>query len=152
DSKMVRKLYDNNICYGFDLLVNAVAANEPGYPIASKHLWKYYGEPVFNSEPHLAMPYANYLRQVRNKVFFPIRDENGELYKIPGGFIDPPLEGYEDHGSWLEWEVNKEKVGGFRCSAPFWTDVINNSVFWNQARDAVGMYYWGQDLKDSLLI
>lgn len=151
-SVMVRKLYGNRISYGFDLLLNAVVDDEPGYGRASRHLWERFGRPVFNSGSQLAMPYAVYLEQVRNRIFFPVRDKTGELYKIPGGFIDPPLEGYEDHGSWIEWESNGEKMGGFRCAAPFWTDVINNSVFWNQARDAVGMYYWGREQQDSLLV
>lgn len=152
DTQMVRKLYGSKIAYGFDLLVNTVKKGELGYPIASTHVWEKHGQPVFYNEPHLAMPYMDYLKQVRNTVFFPIKDSSGKLYNIPGGVLDPPIEGYEDHGSWLEWESDNKTIGGFRCSAPFWTDVINNSVFWNQARDAAGIYYWGKELNDTLLL
>jgi hypothetical protein len=72
--------------------------------------------------------------------------------ETPAGVMDPPVPGYEDHGSWLEWEMDGKPVGGFRCAAPFWNDVIHNSPFWNNARDAVGMYYWGRELKDDQLV
>jgi hypothetical protein len=151
-SVMVRKLREKKIGYGFDLLVRNMPAGEPGYPLASQHLWKYFGAPVFNSKPHLVMPYENYLKQVTSTIFFPIRDSNNNLYEIPGGVIDPPIKGYEDHGSWVEWKSGGLNIGGFRCAAPFWTDVINNSVFWNQAANATGMFYWGTNMNDTMLI
>src|SRR5262249_14923876 len=66
--------------------------------------------------------------------------------------MDVPVAGYEDHGSWLEWDLDGKPVGGFRCAAPFWDDVIHNSCFWNNARDAVGMAFWSQELGDEQLL
>lgn len=152
DTQMIRKLYNGKIGYGFDLLVNALDTGDAGYQLASQHVWKYYGEPVFADSPHLAMPYVDYLKLVEKTVFTPQRDSNGKLYQIPGGVLDPPVEGYADHGSWIEWMGNGERIGGFRCAAPQYINVINNTAFWNQARDAVGMYYWARQLKDTFLL
>lgn len=152
NAKMVRKLRSNEVAYGFDLLLPTGNQNRQGYEIAARHIWRHYGAPTFASSSQLVMPFVDYLRQVQKTIFSPIRDKDGNLYEIPGGVIDPPIEGYEDYGPWLQWETANGLVGGFRCSAPFWTDVINNSVFWNQARETVGMHYWGTTLNDPKLL
>ncbi len=151
DTSMVRTLSSNKAGYAFDLFISASMPAD-GYQQIAKHQWKQYGSPVFNGQYHLAMPFKEYVQLVKKTIFHPIRDSLGGIVQTPGGKMDSPVEGYADNGSWLEWTTDEKKMGGFRCSAPFWNDVINNSVFWNQARDAVGMYYWGKEMNDDSLL
>jgi hypothetical protein len=150
-NEMVRTLDSNKAGYAFDLFVSASMTSN-GYQQISQHQWKQYGSPIFNKDYHLAMPIKEYVKLVTKTIFSPIRDSVGNVVKTPGGKMDSTVVGYQDNGSWLEWTTNGVKMGGFRCSAPFWDDVINNSPFWNQARAAVGMYYWGKEMNDSSLI
>ena len=148
---MVRTLSGNRVGYAFDLFVSA---NEPagaGYQKIAQHQWKRFGHPIFSARPHLAMPFEEYAKLVTKTIFSPIRMADGKPVSTPAGVMDPPVKGYEDTGSWLEWDMDGTPVGGFRCAAPFWNDVIHNSPFWNSARDAVGMAYWGRELGDEKL-
>ena len=38
------------------------------------------------------------------------------------------------------------KMGGYRSAIEWWNDALHNSVFWNNAREAQGFWYWGQRL------
>ena len=151
DTSMVRTLASNRAGYAFDLFISS-SMRPGGYEKIARHQWKQYGSPEFNNEYHLAMPLKEYVRLVNNTIFHPIRDSMGGIVQTPGGKMDAPVAGFTDQGSWLEWDVNGQKMGGFRCSAPFWDDVINNSPFWNQARESVGMYYWGKEMHNDSLV
>lgn len=149
---MVRTLTGGKVGYAFDLFLGAAAPAGCGYQRIARHQWERYGQETFTTQAHLAMPFGEYVRLVTRTIFAPIRDAAGKPVNTPAGVMDPPLPGYADNGSWLEWELDGKAVGGFRCAAPFWNDVIHNSAFWNNARDAVGMFYWGRELGDETLV
>ncbi len=134
DKKMIRTLASNKLRYEFDLFVSASEKRNSGFQKISAFQWKKYGHDVFISHPHLSMPFEEYFRIVDSITFHPSR------YKD----IDIPLKGYEDHGSWLQFEMNGVPVGGYRSAINWWNDVIHNSTFWNNARDASGFWFWGK--------
>lgn len=136
------------ISYAFDLFLGANVPEGTGYQRVARHQWEKYGHPVFAEKPHLAMPFEEYVKLVTKTIFSPILLD-GKPVKTPAGVMDAPVAGYEDHGSWLEWEMDGKPVGGFRCAAPFWDDVVHNSPFWNNAEQAVGMFFC-RDLDDKL--
>lgn len=138
DTSMVRTLNDNMLRYEFDLFIAADEPENKGFQKVTKHQWENYGKPVFNNRPHLAMPFDEYFRIIDSITFHLISCKDIE--------IDQPLEGYEDHGSWLEWEEDGQKLGGYRSAIGWWNDVMHNSAFWNNARDAQGFWYWGNKL------
>ena len=152
DEAMLRTLPGAKAGYAFDLFVSATEPEGTGYQRIARHQWERYGHAVFAGQPHLAMPFAEYVKLVTATIFSPIRTDGGKPVSTPAGVMDPPVPGYPDHGSWLEWDLDGVPVGGFRCAAPFWNDVIHNSPFWNSARDAVGMVYWGKELGDRQLV
>ncbi|MFA5814548.1 MAG: hypothetical protein WC865_02895 [Bacteroidales bacterium] len=157
DSTMVRTLDKNKVQYGFDLFVGADVAESAGFQRVSAHQWKMYGHPVFMNRPHLALPFEEYLRIVDSITFHPIRSKLSGEFNTSGRNtqiqdIDFPLKGFEDMGSWLQFEMNGLPVGGYRSAIPWWNDVIHNSTFWNNARDASGFYFWGQKLNKPELI
>ena len=149
---MVRSLAGNRVGYAFDLFVGANAPEGAGCQRIARHQWERFGHPTFAAQPHLAMPFEEYVQLVTSTIFSPIRTADGKPVNTPAGVMDPPVPGFEDHGSWLEWELDGKPVGGFRCAAPFWNDVIHNSPFWNNARDTVGMNLWGRELGDERLV
>ena len=134
--------------YAFDLFLGANVPEGTGYQRIARHQWKETGHSVFAKQPHLAMPFEEYVKLVTKTIFSPILLD-GKPVKTPAGVMDAPVAGYEDHGSWLEWEMDGKPVGGFRCAAPFWDDVVHNSPFWNNAGQAVGMFFC-RDLDDKL--
>ena len=136
------------ISYAFDLFLGANVPEGTGYQRVARHQWEKYGHSVFATQPHLAMPFEEYVKLVTKTIFSPILLD-GKPVKTPAGVMDAPVAGYEDHGSWLEWEMDGKPVGGFRCAAPFWDDVVHNSPFWNNAEQAVGMFFC-RDLDDKL--
>ncbi|MEJ0055691.1 MAG: hypothetical protein WDN75_08615 [Bacteroidota bacterium] len=151
DSTMVRTLNQNKVQYGFDLFIGADVAENTGFQRIAVHQWKMFGHPVFMNRPHLAFPFEEYFRIVDSITFNPIHSKLGGAFVTSGRNtqvrdIDVPLKGYKDMGSWLEFELNGLPVGGYRSAIPWWNDVIHNSVFWNNARDASGFYFWGQKL------
>ncbi len=149
---MVRTLTGAKVGYAFDLFVGANVPAGSGYQRIARHQWERFGHPTFAAQPQLAMPLEEYARLVARTIFSPIRSADGKPVQTPAGVMDAPVPGYEDHGSWLEWDLDGQPVGGLRCAAPFWNDVIHNSIFWNNARDAVGMYFWGRELGDEQLV
>jgi len=151
DTTMARTLDKNRVQFGFDLFVSADVTENTGFQRVAEHQWKMFGHQVFMNRPHLAMPFEEYFNIVDSITFHPIQS------KLTGNFntsgrntmvqdIDVPLKGFEDMGSWLQFEINGLPVGGYRSAIPWWNDVIHNSTFWNNARDASGFYFWGQKL------
>jgi len=151
DSTMVRTLTKNKVQYGFDLFVGADVAENVGFQRVTAHQWKMFGHPVYMNRAHLATPFEEYFRIVDSITFHPIRSKLSGAFNTSGRNtmvqdIDVPLKGFEDMGSWLQFEMNGLPVGGYRSAIPWWNDVIHNSTFWNNARDASGFYFWGQQL------
>ena len=142
DSTMIRTLNSNQVKYAFDLFVGADVLENTGFQRVATHQWEQFGQPVFNNRPHLAFPFEEYLRIVDSITFNPVTYPE----------IDVPLEGYADNGSWLEWEMDGMPVGGYRSSIPWWNDVLHNSVFWNNTREAPGFWFWGKRLDRPELI
>ncbi len=134
DGKMIRTLASNKLRFEFDLFVSASAKRNGGFQKITAFQWDKYGHEVFVLHPHLAMPFEEYFRIVDSITLHPSK------YKD----IDIPLKGYEDHGSWLEFEMNGLPVGGYRSAINWWNDVMHNSTFWNNARDASGFWFWGK--------
>jgi len=142
DSSMVRSLNSNEVKYEFDLFVGADIADNRGFQKVTRHQWKKFGKPVFDNRPHLAMPFDEYFRIIDSITFHPMTSPD----------IDMPLKGYKNTGSWLEWEKDGQKIGGYRSAINWWNDVMHNSAFWNNARDAQGFWYWGNKLNRPDLI
>ena len=138
DSSMIRTLNSNKVRYEFDLFVGANVEENKGFQRVAKYQWKKFGKPVFDNNAHLAMPFDEYFRIIDSITFNPI------IYKKTS--IDLPLEGYKNTGSWLEWEEGGQKMGGYRSAIEWWNDAMHNSVFWNNAREAQGFWYWGEKL------
>ena len=136
DSTMTRTLNESHVQYEFDLFVSADEQKNVGFQKITKFQWEKFGKPVFDNRPHLAMPFHEYLKVVDSVTM------RSNIYKD----IDIPLKGYKDTGSWLEWEINGLEVGGYRSAINWWNDVLHNSAFWNNARDASGFWYWGTKL------
>lgn len=138
DGSMVRTLEKDEVRFGFDLFAGAAAPANIGYQQISRHLWQRFGHPVFAGERHLAMPFAEYTRTVADVTFKPLA-------------VQPGIAGYRDTGAFLEFELNGQAVGGYRNAAPFWLDVLGNTEFWNNVRDATGMFEWGRKSGDESL-
>ncbi len=138
DGSMVRTLEQGEVRFGFDLFVGAATPANTGYQQVSRHLWRRFGHPVFAGERHLAMPFADYTRTIADVTFKPLA-------------VQPGVAGYRDTGAFLEFELNGQAVGGYRNAAPFWLDVLGNTEFWNNVRDATGMFEWGRQLHDDAL-
>jgi len=136
---MIRTLDTERVVYGFDLFIGSDVEEYTGYQQIIQHLWANFGHTVFNEERHLAMPFTEYVRTVQDVTFQPLT-------------VHPPVTGFKDTGSFLEFELNGQKLGGYRSAVPGWLDAIWNCMFWNNARDAAGMYYWGSQLNDQSLI
>ncbi len=157
DTTMARTLDKNRVQFGFDLFVSADVTENMGFQRVAEHQWKMFGHQVFMNRPHLAMPFEEYFRIVDSITFHPIRSKLTGKFNTSGRNtmvqdIDVPLEGFEDMGSWLQWDMNGLPVGGYRSAIPWWNDVVHNSVFWNNARDASGFYFWGQKLNKPVLL
>ncbi len=140
DGSMVRILNDNKVRYGFDLFVGADTSTNRGYQQVSRHQWKRFGSSIFAKPRPQAMPFAEYAKIVYQAEFNPL----GEFH--------PPLPGYKDTGSFLEFELDGQTVGGYRNAARFWNDCLVNGLWWNNVSDAVGFYFWGNKLSDPDLI
>ncbi|MCX8492161.1 MAG: hypothetical protein ORN54_13950 [Cyclobacteriaceae bacterium] len=142
DSTMVRTLTSNNLRYEFDLFVAAGVEDNFGFQKITSHQWKQFGHSTFVNHAHLTLPFEEYFRIVDSITFRPSKNPE----------IDLPLQGYEDHGSWIEFEMNGQPVGGYRSAINWWNDVIHNSTFWNNARDASGFYFWGKKQSKPILL
>ncbi len=139
DGSMVRTLEKNNLVYGFDLFLGADVPANAGYQQIIRFIWQRYGHPVFQTRPHLAMPFEQYVKVIEDVTFQPME-------------VQPGVPGYPNTGSFLAFELEGMPVGGYRSAVPGWLDALWNSEFWNNVRDASGMYYWGKQLQDTTLI
>lgn len=137
NDSMIRKLNDKKIKYGFDLFIGAEEPKNLGYQKISRHLWTKYGHTVFQNRGHLAMPFAEYVKTVYGVVSKPMDPK-----------VQAPVAGYEDHGVFIDFEMNGESVGGMVSPLGVlgFGDALWNFEFWNNVRDASGMYYWGKKL------
>jgi hypothetical protein len=132
DGAMTRTLAQSDVRYRFDLFVNADAPAQCGYQGITRFQWENYGHKVFVERPHLAMPFAEYLRVTTAANLKPL------------GAIHPPVDGVPDTGSFLSFDLQGQPVGGYGSPVPSMADMLSNSEFWNNVRDAVGMYEWGK--------
>ncbi|KYP16604.1 hypothetical protein [Flavihumibacter sp. CACIAM 22H1] len=151
DPALIKTVLANRAVYGFTLLLSAQAA-PMSYSIVAEMQWQKFGRSNFYDSSGLSMPFIEYVKSTTSAIFNPVKTADNKPVEISGGILDIPVPGYKDQGSWLEWTENGEQRGGFRCSAPFWNDVINNSPYWNQARDAIGLYYWGKETGNDTLL
>lgn len=132
DGAMVRTLTQAKVRYAFDLFVRAGAPAQRGYQDITRFQWKRYGHKVFAERPHLAMPFAEYARVTT------------EANLKPLGKVHPPVAGLRDAGSFLFFDLQGQPVGGYGSPVASMADMLSNSEFWNNVRDAVGMYEWGK--------
>jgi len=140
DGSMVRTLDWNDVRYGFDLFIGADTPENIGYQKISRYQWEKYGKKEFRDPRPQALPFKEYVNKVYDKTFQPMGD------------FHPPVPGYEDNGSFLQFEIDGQPVGGYRVTATFWNDLLDNMAWWNNMSDAVGFYFWGKKLKDPDLI
>lgn len=138
DNSMIRKLNEDKITYGFDLFVGADEPANRGYQKIARYLWEKYGHKVFQNRGHLAMPFEEYVKTVYGVVSKPMEPN-----------VQTPVPGYEDNGVFLDFEMNGQPVGGMvsPLGALGFGDALWNFEFWNNVRDACGMYYWGKKLR-----
>ena len=147
---MVRELSRNDVRYGFDLFVRADTPAGRGYQRVSRYLWKRYGTRYFQRPGPQAMPFADYA-QVCYPAGFAYKgdvaqDTKRYSEKNPYDPADSgPLE------TWLEFDLDGRPAGGIRSTATQWYYDIQFSPWWNNVRDALGMYWWGKH-KDASLV
>jgi hypothetical protein len=138
DGSMLRTLDSNSPCYGFDMFLGADTPDQSGYQEITRYIWEKYGHPLFIGKRHLAMPFSEYVKTVQEVTFSPMA-------------VQPGVEGYKNEGSFLSFEMNGQPCGGFRSAVPGWLDALWNCMFWNNVRDASGLWFWGKKLNDSTL-
>lgn len=139
DGKMVRTIQSKTASYSFDLFISGKKSSDQAIHEVTSFIWDRYGHPEFANKKHLALPFVEYVKTISSVTFSPMD-------------VQPGVEGFKNTGSFLEFELNGKAVGGFRSAVPGWTDALWNSVFWNNARDAVGMFIWGKRTGDSMLL
>lgn len=151
DSSMVRAVPSQVLKYGFDLFLGAKVERFIGYQKISKHIWDRYGSQEFKKAQSLAMPFKAYAETCytasKNYKGSRVQKKDGRLIAVHTAPDEKP----ELH-SWLDWQSEGVPVGGYRNNAPQWYDMIGNTAWWNNVRDAVGMYRWGKMLQDPVLI
>lgn len=151
NSSMVRTVPAPVLKYGFDLILNAKANRYFGYRQVSDYLWEKYGSREFSLGKNLAMPLEEYARLCyeasKNYKGSRVAEKDGKVIAL-----HTAPDQYQEFDSWLEWEMNGIPVGGYRNNAPQWYDMVGNTAWWNNARDAVGMFRWGKRLGDSSLV
>jgi hypothetical protein len=137
NASMVRRLASPKIRYGYELIVGADMAEGASFQVAAHHIWQQYGHEQFRDKAHLAMPFGEYVRTVYEVVSRPMPPK-----------IQAPVPGYEDHGVFVDFEMNGRPVGGMVSPLGHmgFGDALWNFEFWNNIRDANGMVYWGERL------
>lgn len=138
NASMLRHLAKPEIRFGYDLLVGADMELGAAFQVATRHIWQRYGHKQFSDEAHLAMPFAEYVREIYGVVSKPMPHD-----------IQAPVSGYEDHGVFIDFEMNGKPVGGMvsPLGGMGFGDALWNFEFWNNIRDANGMVYWGEKLE-----
>jgi hypothetical protein len=137
DASMIRHLAKPEIRYGYDLIAGTDMPEGAAYQVVTHHIWQRYGHKQFIDEGHLAMPFAEYVRTIYGVVSKPMPPA-----------IQAPVPGYEDHGVFVDFEMNGKPVGGMvsPLASRGYGDALWNFEFWNNIRDANGMVYWGEKL------
>jgi len=144
---MVRELSNNEVRIGMDLLLSTDAPKCRGYQMAAQHLWRRFGSEHFRRPRPQAMPNAEYA-----KVCYPANFQY-QGYDVAGERLNHrQLPDRPDMRAWQQWEVDGHPVGGLRLYAPQWYNLITNLAWWNNACDATGFYYWGEQLDDKDLL
>jgi hypothetical protein len=135
DGSMIRSLDKTSVKYGFDLFLGANEKENVAFQKVIQFMWQAYGKEIFDNRIHLAMPMNEYFKLIDNLTFNP----NSE---------DEPIPGYEDTGSWLQWDEQVDgktvKYGGYRGAASLFNTYINNTAFWSNARETQGFWFWGE--------
>lgn len=149
DGSMVRHLGKNTVKYGFDLMIGAGIPEYRGYQVVGKHMWDRYGSKYLHKPRPQVMPFDEYA-----KIIFPASSTyQGWWIEQPGWIIHHSApEGFPDMDSWQQWEMDGWPVGGYTNNPPDWYDMIEFTTWWNNMRDAVGIYWWGQHMSDTTLI
>jgi len=129
DGRMVRTLASPRVGYGFDLFVSAEAQQYSGFQQVARYQWQRYGSLLLAQPRPQAMPFVEY-------------------FKV----IYPACLGWNNNHGYAEFEMDSQKVGGWYLGTPFWANVLSNGPWWNNPRDAVGMYLWAQRTKDENLL
>ncbi len=140
DISMVRTLEKPVVRYAFDLMIGGEVAEGQGFQAVTRRQWEIFGHPVFLDRPHLAMPFESYVQLVCDTTLKPL------------GAVQPQVPGFPDTGSFLGFTLAGQPVGGYRNAAPFMTDNLSNSEFWNNVRDASGMFLWGKRTQNPALL
>jgi hypothetical protein len=137
NASMVRHLAKPEIRFGYNLIAGADMAAGAAFQVAAREIWQRYGHPQFRDEAHLAMPFAEYVRTIYDVVSKPMPPS-----------VQAPVAGYEDHGVFVDFELNGNPVGGMvsPLGGLGFGDALWNFEFWNNLRDANGMVYWGEKL------
>lgn len=157
DAAMVRELSGSTLHYGFDLMlgagagVDSAASRMSPIGLVARHLWRRYGTPALQRPRPQAMPLAEYAKVCFPAAFAYRGDTEEDVRRhIAGEPYDPeksgPLPG------WLEFELDGEPVGGIRATPAHWYYDIQFSAWWNNARDAVGLHWWGRRSGDATLV
>jgi hypothetical protein len=143
NGEMVRELSKNQLHYGFDLFVGADVPPYRGYQRVSRHLWKRFGRKYFARPRPQAMPFDDYA-----KVCFPAAFEyRGDSAKDTQRYLAWQPYQPDDSGplpTWVEFEINGKPAGGIRATPTQWYYDIQFMGWWNNVRDAIGMYWWGK--------
>ncbi len=149
DGSMVRHLESNRVKYGFDLFVGADAPRFSGYQAISRFMWERYGTRTLQKPRPQVMPFEEYA-----KACFPASASyKGWWVRQPGWIIENSApKGYPDMEEWQQWEMEGWPVGGYKNNAPDWYDMIEFTTWWNNMRDAPGIYWWGKHTADSGLV
>ncbi len=143
NESMIRKLNNTRVRYGFDLFLGAREPANTGYQKIARYQWERYGHDFFQKERHLAMPFEEYVKTVYGVVSKPMNPK-----------VQAPVPGYEDHGVFIDFEMNGKPVGGMVSPLGVlgFGDALWNFEFWNNVRDASGMYHWGKKLQNPELV
>ncbi len=142
DASMIRTLKGTTVRFGFDLFLGARTAPFRGYQQVSRHIWRKYGHPLFEQST-LPMTFDEYVKTIYGVVSHPMDPA-----------VQPSVPGYEDHGVFLDFEMNGQPVGGMVTPLGVlgFGDALWNFEFWNNVRDASGMHYWGQKHNNQELV
>jgi hypothetical protein len=148
DGSMVRHLRKNTVKYGFDLLIQADAPINTGYQSVSRFMWDRYGKKCLLEPKPQVMPFEEYARKC-----YPASAAYKGWHLGPNWTVPHSApKGYPDMEAWQQWEMQGWPVGGYKNSAQDWYDMIEYTTWWNNMRDAVGIYWWGKHTSDSSLV
>lgn len=150
DGAMVRGLSSNRVRYGFDLMLRSDLPPARGFQPVSRYIWQRYGSAWLQRPRPQTMPLAEYARVCYPAAFAYHGDttEDTQRYAKQEPY-QPALSG--PLPTWLEFDLNGASVGGIRATPAQWYYDIQFSAWWNNARDAVGMYWWGTQGDRSLI-